>query len=466
MAFLFTGQGNEFPGMTAGLHRESPAYRRHLAEADAAITAHLGESVSGLILSGDERVHRPEFAQPALFAVGYALARTLGSLGITPAAVLGHSLGEYAAAVTAGALDLAEAARLVVRRGALTAELPEGGAMIAAAAGPEELAALLADEPGTVVAALNGPADTVLSGPRAALERIGRELAGRGVRVAPLPVPYAFHSPQMAPAAAALRAGTVSCAPPTVPVASTRYGRMLRHEAMDADYWAGQIEEPVLMDAALVALVQDVAPTHLVEIGPRSRLLQIAARGGRAPGVEYLHPTPGAGATGHELAETVAALYRGGLEPRWEELYAPEQRVLQPLAPYVFSPERRHWDRQSFVPTAPPVAAPPVAPPAGPGPVAAAAAAVPAVRAADPVLDAVVQAVTEVGGYPPERVVREARFYEDLGFDSVMIMQLKNQVEARLPRVGEVSVQQMLPALRSVGSLAEFLDEMLLARTA
>ncbi|MFD9165397.1 acyl carrier protein, partial [Streptomyces sp. NPDC059558] len=78
----------------------------------------------------------------------------------------------------------------------------------------------------------------------------------------------------------------------------------------------------------------------------------------------------------------------------------------------------------------------------------------------------VVQAVTEVGGYPPERVVREARFYEDLGFDSVMIMQLKNQVEARLPRVGEVSVQQMLPALRSVGSLAEFLDDMLLARSA
>ncbi|MEU2451371.1 beta-ketoacyl synthase N-terminal-like domain-containing protein [Streptomyces sp. NPDC012765] len=478
VAFLFTGQGSEFPRMTAGLHRESPAYRRHLAEADAAIAAHLGESVSELILSGDERVHRPEFAQPALFAVGHALARTLVELGITPAAVLGHSLGEYAAAVTAGALDLAEAARLVVRRGALTAELPGGGAMIAVATGPEELAALLADEPGTVVAALNGPADTVLSGPRAALERIGRELAGRGVRVAPLPSPYAFHSPLMAPAAAALRtAGTVRCAPPTVPVASTRYGRMLRHEPMDADYWADQIEEPVLMDTALEALVLDVAPTHLVEVGPRGLLLRIAARGGRAPGVEYLHPAPGAAATGYELAETVAALYRGGLEPRWEELYAPEQRVLQPLAPYVFSSERRYWDRQAFVPTAPPAAPPAPAPAAVPAPPApaphtgaepdtAARAAAAAARAADPVLDAVVQAVTEVGGYPPERVVREARFYEDLGFDSVMIMQLKNQVEARLPRVGEVSVQQMLPALRSVGSLAEFLDDMLLARSA
>lgn len=128
VAFLFTGQGSEFPGMTARLHRESAAYRRHLDEADEALAAPLGTSVRDLILGGDDRVHRPEFAQPALFAVGYALARTLTALGIAPAAVLGHSLGEYAAAVTAGALELDEAARLVVRRGALTGELPPAAA--------------------------------------------------------------------------------------------------------------------------------------------------------------------------------------------------------------------------------------------------------------------------------------------------------------------------------------------------
>ncbi|MEU9085233.1 beta-ketoacyl synthase N-terminal-like domain-containing protein [Streptomyces sp. NPDC048357] len=467
VAFLFTGQGSEFPGMTAGLHRDSPAYRRHLADADEALAAHLGTSVRELILSGDERVHRPEFAQPALFAVGYALARTLTALGITPAAVLGHSLGEYAAAVIAGALSLDEAARLVVRRGALMGELPAGGGMIAAGAGPEELAELLAGEHGTVLAALNGPADTVVSGPLEALERIGRALAGRGVRVKPLPVSHAFHSPLMAPAAAGLRTESVRCEPPTVPVASTRHGRMLRHELMDAGYWADQIEEPVLMDTALGALVADVAPTHLIEIGPRGTLLQIAARGGRAAAAELLHPAPGAGATGRELAETVAALYRGGLDPLWEQLYAPGHRVVEALGPYVFSPAQSHWDRQALVHTAPPQPAGPVAvPPVTVPPVAEPAGAGAGDHADDPVLLAVVQAVTEVGGYPPERVVREARFYEDLGFDSVMIMQLKNQVEARLPRVGEVSVQQMLPALRSVGSLAAFLDDMLLARSA
>ncbi|MEV7523937.1 beta-ketoacyl synthase N-terminal-like domain-containing protein [Streptomyces sp. NPDC091371] len=465
VAFLFTGQGSEFPGMTAGLHHDSPAYRRHLGEADEALAPHLGTSVRDLLLGGDERVRRTEFAQPALFAVGYALARTLTTLGVTPAAVLGHSLGEYAAAVTAGALDLDEAARLVALRAGLMGELPPLGGMLATAAGPDALAPALEGEPEVVVAALNGPADTVLSGPLDALARIGKELAGRGVRVRELPVAHAFHSPLMAPAAAGLRAASVRCAPPALPVASTRHGRMLRHELMDAGYWADQIEEPVLLDTALGALVRDIAPTHLIEIGPRTQLLQIAARGGRACGVELLHPAPEPGATGRELAEALAELHRCGLDPLWEELYAPEHRSVEPLAPYVFSSAQRYWDRR---PTVAPAPAPAPAPAAGeeqpsaaerrPGPAA--------VPGCDPVLLAVVQAVTEVGGYPEERVVREARFHEDLGFDSVMIMQLKNRVEARLPRVGEVSVQQMLPALRSVGSLAEFLGDVITARSA
>ncbi|MFD8143210.1 beta-ketoacyl synthase N-terminal-like domain-containing protein [Streptomyces sp. NPDC059708] len=471
VAFLFTGQGTEHPGMTARLHRESPAYRRHLDEADAALAPYLGTSVRELILGGDERVHRSEFAQPALFAVGYALARTLTTLGVTPAAVLGHSLGEYAAAVTAGALGLDEAARLVVRRGELMSDLPRGGGMIAVAAGPDDLAEMRAREPGTVVAALNGPADTVLSGPLDALARITKDLTARGVRVRRLPVAHAFHSPLLAPAAAELRTAAVRCAPPAVPLASTRYGRMLRHEPMDADYWADQIEEPVLMDTALGALVSDIAPTHLIEIGPRSQLLQIAARGGRAPGVEFLHPAPGEDASGRDLADTLAALHRCGLDPLWEELYAPGHRVAEPLPPYVFSTAHRYGHRQ------PPQAAPQQPAPLAPAPLRAVpspdgedrAGSAPGASgrvADDPVLLAVVEAVTEVGGYPRERVVREARFHEDLGFDSVMIMQLKNRVEARLPRVGEVSVQQLLPALCSVGTLAEFLGEVIMVRSA
>ncbi|THA71772.1 type I polyketide synthase [Streptomyces sp. A0958] len=457
VAFLFTGQGSEFPAMTAGLYRESPAYRRHLDEADQALAVHLGASVREAILGGEEWAGRPELVQPALFAVGYALARTLTGLGVIPAAVLGHSLGEYAAAVTAGVLEPDEAARLVALRARLTAALPEGGSMLTAAAGADVVAPVLAAEPEVVAGAFNGPADTVLSGPVDALARVGKKLAGLGVRTRELASPYAFHSPLMAPVAAGLRAGPVRCAPAALPVASTRYGRMLREEPMDAGYWAGQTEEPVLFDAALGALVRDIAPTHLIEIGPQPQLTRIAARAGSLGGAELLHPAPGPEGTGRDLAETVAALYRCGLDPSWDELYAPGHRVTEPLAPYVFSSAQRYWDRPP-TPAAPEVERRPVS---EPGPVVSRE-----TGGEDPVLDAVVEAVTEVGGYPVERVVREARFHEDLGFDSVMIMQLKNRVEARLPRVGEVSVQQMLPALRSVGSLAEFLDGVIMARSA
>ncbi|MFE6972403.1 type I polyketide synthase [Streptomyces sp. NPDC057682] len=468
VAFLFTGQGSEYPEMTAALYRESPAFRRRLDEADAAVAAHLGASVRDALLGeaeyadAGEWTDRPELVQPALFAVECALAATLTALGVVPAAVLGHSLGEYAAAVTAGVLDLDEGARLVVRRARLTAALPPGGTMISATAGPEVLAPALAAEPDVVAAALNGPADTVLSGPSGALARIAGELASLGIRTKELSAPYAFHTPGMAPVAAGLRKEPVRCAPAALPVASTRYGRMLHEEPMDAAYWAGQTEEPVLFDAALGALVDAVAPTHLIEIGPQPQLSRIAARAGRLRGAELLHPVPGPEATGRELAETVAALYRCGLDPVWEELYAPGTGTDEALAPYVFSSAHRYWDRPPSAVAPEPVRSAPAprAPEAAPHPV------VSRETGDDAVLDAVVEAVTEVGGYPVERVVREARFHEDLGFDSVMIMQLKNRVEARLPRVGEVSVQQLLPALRSVGSLAEFLDGVIMARSA
>lgn len=461
VAFLFTGQGGEFPGMTAGLYRESPAYRRHLDEADAALAVHLGTSVRELILGGEDPAHRAEAVQPALFAVGVALARTLTGLGVTPAAVLGHSLGEYAAAVIAGALELDEAARLVVLRARLTGRLPAGAGMLTVAAGADELAQALAGEPEVVAAALNGPADTVLAGPLDALARIGQALAGTGIRARDLEAAHAFHSPLMAPAAAQLRTADVRCAPPALPLASSRYGRMLRDEPLDAGYWAGQIEEPVLFDDALGALVRDIAPTHLIEIGPQPQLTRIAVRGGRVGGVELLHPAPGPEGTGRDLAEVAAALYRCGVDPLWEELYAPEHRVVEPLGPYVFSSAQRYWDRPPTPASTVPAQAPPPVAQRRAGPETATG-----LDPGDPVLLAVVQAVTEVGGYPPERVVREARFHEDLGFDSVMIMQLKNRVEARLPRVGEVSVQRLLPALRSVGSLAEFLDGVIMARSA
>jgi acyl transferase domain-containing protein len=482
VALLFTGQGSQFPAMTAGLHRDSEPYRHFLDQADAALRPFTDTSVRDLLLSGDERVNETEFAQPALFAVGWALARTLVELGVEPAGLLGHSVGEFAAAVLAGVLPLEEAARLVAARGRHMQSLPPGGGMLGAQASPARLAELLAGEPEVTIGAVNGPDDVVLSGDREALARLEKELAQRSVRTRALRVPRAFHSPLMVPALDRFRAVAASVTPEEarLPLASTRHGRMLRPgERMDADYWTGQVTDPVLFADALAALTGEVAPTHLVEIGPRPQLLPLAGRSGSAAGVQFLHPCPGPEGTGRDLAELVAALYRAGLDPSWEALYAPRERAAERLRPYVFSATHRFWSRQQQPappavphgteqrpPAAPVSRAPRAQPAAEPGHAAEPARVDRLTQERDPVLAAVIEAVAEVGDYPLERVVHGARFYEDLGFDSVMIMQLKDRIEARLSHVGGVSVQQLLPALRSVGSLAEFLSDWITAKAA
>ncbi|MFJ3651243.1 type I polyketide synthase [Streptomyces murinus] len=475
VGFLFTGQGSTYPGMTAGLYRDLPAYRRHLDEADAALAPHTGRSLTELLLAGDERITGARLAQPALFAVEYALSQTLTELGVRPAAVLGHSVGEYAAAVTAGALGLADAAALVAARAALMAELP-GGGMLAVRGEREAVDALLAGEPELALAVVNGPVDTVLAGGRPALERAAARLAGQGLRARLLDVPLAFHSPAVAPVVPLLREAAARAAvrAPEVPFASTRYGRLLRDEPLDAAYWGAQAAEPVLFGDALSALVGQIAPTHLVELGPRPQLLGLVGRAGFGAGVDCLHPCPGPAATGRELADVIAALYRSGLDPDWSALYAPEHRRPERLAPYAFDDRPRFPRAEARVAAGEAVddgggegdAGAGTAHGAGgeraergrlrPGPDGG-------VRGeggrggpgAEPVVvEAVVGAVAEVGGYPAGELTRGARFYEDLGFDSVMIMQLKDRIEARLPQVGELAVPDLIPALRSIDSLA------------
>ncbi|MQS14903.1 acyltransferase domain-containing protein [Streptomyces kaniharaensis] len=464
VAFAFTGQGSQFAGMTAELYRDSARYRAHLDEADAALAPHVGVSVRDLIVEGADDLRDTGLAQPALFAVGYALARTLTDLGIRPAAVLGHSVGEIAAAVIAGALELPDAARLVAARGALLREQPAGGGMLAVGAGRERVAELLAAEPQVALGAVNGPGDTVLSGPVEVLERIEAVLAGEGVRTRMLEVSHAFHTPLSAESEARFRAAIrqLPAGAPAMPFASTYRGRMISDDpsdALDADYWTGQAARPVLFSDALAALVGSAAPTHLMEIGPRAQLLPLVGRAGLPDTPCLLHPGPGGRSGGRELAGVIAELYRAGLDPQWEALYEPGRPLADRLPPYRFATAHRYWARWE-----------PVRTPAGPEraverPPAPAELERSRVEP-DAVLATVIDAIVQVGGYAEDVVRPQARFYEDLAFDSVMIVQLKVQLETRLPALGELSVHHLLPALRSIDSLAQCLRELLLVTAA
>ena len=462
IAFLFAGQGSQFAGMTAPLLRDSPLYRRFLTEADTALQQFTGESVLDLMEAEDPRIRLTPAAQPALFAVEYAQARTLGELGVRPELLLGHSLGEYAAACVAQAIGLEDAARLVAARSTLMHELPAGGGMLAVRADESELADLLAGEPRVRVGAVNGPGATVLTGDLAALGRIAEELAAQGVRSRPLDVTHAFHSPLMEPildrfAEVAARVGGSA---PRIPVYSTLRGRLLRDEPMDAEYWVEHIMRPVRFADAAVDLLQGGRPSGLVELGPKPVLGPLLRR--LAPDTEpeprVLHPAPKPESDGLAVAELVAELFRGGLDPVWAALYsADERRGAQPPTPYVFCDEHRYWSPKPIT-TLHSTADDPFGTDAASWqhPRTASQITANATSATNEIWDAVLAAISQVGDYAADQIFANSRLYEDLGFDSVMTMELKHRLEARLPGT-PFSAGDLLPAMSTVGELAEFL---------
>ncbi|MEV6172012.1 beta-ketoacyl synthase N-terminal-like domain-containing protein [Streptomyces sp. NPDC051954] len=431
IAALFTGQGAQYPTMGARLYRSSPLYRRHLDAADAALLPYTEKSVRDLLLRGDAAVHRTRWAQPALFAVGYALGAALAEVGVHPGLLLGHSVGEFAAAVHAEALSLPDAARLIAARGALMEELPDGGGMLAVQAPADRLHELVEPEPLVGFAAFNGPRSTVLSGDLAALDRIASALDG--VRVRRLEVSHAFHSPLMRPVLEPFHriAEETAGGVPRTPFYSTVRGKLLESEPLDAAYWTEHIDAPVLFADAAAQLL-DERPTHVIELGPRPVLTALARRIATDHPPVPLHPLPGESATGTELAATVAALYRAGLEVDWHD-EGPTRRLM----PYVFATEARFWRGGPPAPP-PPDTEPDHLPPT------------------NSIETCVLEAVAELGGYDLTTLSPHSRPQEDLGLDSVTLIELKARVEARLPALGPLPVQELLGHLSTLGDLIAY----------
>ncbi len=347
-AFMFPGQGPQSAGMAAGLYRTQPVFRDAMDRCAALARPQLERDLLEVIFAAetdDALVNRTDYTQPALFAVEYALAQLLTSWGIVPDALIGHSLGEIAAACVADVMTLEDAMRLVIARGTLMHGVPAGGAMAAIFADQAAVRALIERiAPGITVAAMNGPLNTVVSGERDALKVLADELGRQNIGYRELRISNGFHSPRTEPIldAFAAVAARIEHRAPRLPLISNLTGEAMS-ASPDKVYWRRHLREAVQFGDGMLALARLECKTF-VEVGPHPVLLPMAqvclgANGRSATWTAALHrQKPDSDA----MSEMLVALYLAGHNPDWAAVHAAALWCRIALPTYPFQ-RKRYW---------------------------------------------------------------------------------------------------------------------------
>ncbi|HEY4233001.1 MAG TPA: type I polyketide synthase, partial [Lacipirellulaceae bacterium] len=351
VAFLFTGQGSQYVAMGRTLYESQKVFRRAMDQCDEILAEHWGgQSLVSILYptnkSDDDPaapIHQTEFTQPALFALEYALAELWQSWGVVPDIVLGHSVGEYPAACVAGVMSLEDGLALIAERARLMQAVKRQGKMAVVFAGRERVAAVLGPYNGRVViAVLNGPDNTVISGEAEAVEELVAKFTAGGVQVKLLNVSHAFHSPLMDEMLDEFEAfaARIEFHPPHVPLAANLTGELMA-EPPTARYWRDHLRNTVQF-AAGMDRVAEAAPAIVLELGPTASLLGMGRRSLPELEAAWLPSLRQGQDDWQVLAAAVAEIYvRGGqIDWRaWDEPW-PRQRLLLPNYPFERS---RHW---------------------------------------------------------------------------------------------------------------------------
>lgn len=352
VVFMFSGQGSQYANMCRELYEDEPMFRQEVDRCAGILAPLLSRDLREILFPDNAHLEEAEltlqqtaFTQPALFVVEYALARLWLSWGIRPAAMIGHSIGEYVAACLASVFSLDDALSLVAARGRLMQELP-GGAMLAVPLSPQELRPLLDGQ--LDLAVVNAPSLCVASGERQAIEALEQALAEKGITCRPLHTSHAFHSRMMEPIVEAFRARFkgIRLGSPNIPFVSNVSGTWISAEqATNPDYWAAHLRQTVRFSDGLAELLEE-RHRILLEVGP-GRTLEMLAK--QHPANDRKHLV--LGSTRHPkeqrsdqafILNALGQLWLAGMTIDWTAFHAGERRCRVPLPTYPFE-RRRYW---------------------------------------------------------------------------------------------------------------------------